>query len=101
MVDHVKEQLKKGQEILPEQMEYLKKATKEKPRLIRQLHEMREEREKLLMRIDKNRNACIRVEGVVYSGVEVTVKEVRKIQHDQVSRCKFVRDGADVKMIGL
>ena len=101
VVDHVKEQLKKGQEILPEQMEYLKKATKEKPRLIRQLHEMREEREQLLMRIDKNRNACIRVEGVVYSGVEVTVKEVQKIQHDQVSRCKFVRDGADVKMIGL
>lgn len=101
VVNNVKQQLQNDQEILPEQMEYLKKATKEKPKLIKSIREMKDEREHLLLRIDKNRNACIRVEGVVYSGVDVTVKEVRKIQHEQVSRCKFVRDGADVKMIGL
>ena len=54
-----------------------------------------------MARIEKNKHSCIRVEGAVFPGVDVTVKDVRKIQHEQVSHCRFVRDGADVRMIGL
>lgn len=101
VVNNVKQQLAKHQEVLPEQMQYLKKATIEKPKLAKSIRDMRDERERLLARIEKNRNSCIRVEGIVYSGVEITVKEVHKNQHDQVSHCKFVCEGADVKMVGL
>ena len=101
VVHNVKSQLASNQEVLPEQMGYLKQATINKPNLIKKLKDMRDEREKLLLRIEKNRHSCIRVEGVVYPGVDVTVKDVRKIQHEQVSHCRFVRDGADVRMLGL
>lgn len=101
VVHNVKYQLSAGQEVAPEQMDYLKKATVEKPTLVKNIRLMKERRESLLTRIEKNRNACIRVEGIVYSGIDITVKEVRKIQHEQVSHCKFIREGADVKMLGL
>lgn len=101
VVHNVKQQLANNEEVMPEQMQYLKKATIEKPKLVKSIREKKEERERLLSRIEKNRNACIRVQGVVYSGVDISIKDVRKIQHEQVSHCKMVRDGADVKMIGL
>ncbi len=101
VVSNVKAQLAGKQEVLPEQMTYLKQAKVNKPVLVKKLRQMREEREKLLNRIEKNKRACIRVEGVVYSGVDVMVKDVHKIQHEQVSHCRFVRDGADVRMEAL
>ena len=58
-----------NQEVLPEQMNYLKQATVNKPLLVKQIRELREEREKLLVRIEKNKHSCIRVEGAVYSGM--------------------------------
>lgn len=101
VIASVKGQLASNQEILPEQKEYLKLMTVQKPIMAKKMRGLREEREKLLDRIEKNKRSCIRVEGVVFSGVEVIVKDVRKIQHDQVSHCRFVRDGADVKMTAL
>lgn len=101
VVNRVKEQLASNQEVLPEQMNYLKQATVNKPLLVKQIRELREEREKLLVRIEKNKHSCIRVEGAVYSGIDITIKDVSKIQHEQVSHCRFVRDGADVRIVGL
>ena len=101
VVNRVKGQLASNQEVLPEQMNYLKQATVNKPLLVKQIRELREEREKLLVRIEKNKHSCIRVEGAVYSGIDITVKDVSKIQHEQVSHCRFVRDGADVRIVGL
>lgn len=101
VIESVKEQLADNQEVSPEQKEYLKLMTVQKPILAKKMKSMREEREKLLERIEKNKHSCIRVEGAVYSGIEVMVKDVRKIQHEQVSHCRFVRDGADVKMEAL
>ena len=94
VVNRVKGQLASNQEVLPEQMNYLKQATVNKPLLVKQIRELREEREKLLVRIEKNKHSCIRVEGAVYSGIDITIKDVSKIQHEQVSHCRFVRDGA-------
>jgi hypothetical protein len=104
-IDHVvatvKSQLAGGQEAMPEQMQYLKQASTSKPALVKQMKEMKDERERLQIRIEKNKRSCIRVEDVVYPGVDIQIKDVRKIQHEQVSHCRFVREGADVKMVGL
>lgn len=53
VVNRVKGQLASNQEVLPEQMNYLKQATVNKPLLVKQIRELREEREKLLVRIEK------------------------------------------------
>lgn len=101
VVANVKSQVASHQDVLPEQMDYLKQAKVNKPILVKKLMDIREEREKLLERIAKNKHSCIRAEGVVYSGVDITVKDARRIQHDQASHCRFVREGADVRIVGL
>lgn len=62
---------------------------------------MRREREELLARIEKNRNVCIKVEGTVYSGVKIVVKDAMRIVKDKMTHCRLVREGADVQMKGL
>lgn len=101
VAETVKNQLAEKQEVLPEQLEYIKRAVKDKPRYLRDIREMKMEREKLLLRIEKNKHASVKVEDVVYSGVRVAVKDASRVVHDNVSHCRFVRDGADVRMTGL
>lgn len=101
IAEGVRKQLEAKQELPPEQVQYIKKATVSKPKLVKELKEMRYERESLLAQIAKNKNACIRVEDAVYSGVKIVVKDVMKIQQDNVSHCRFVREGADIRIQSL
>ena len=101
VAETVKKLLAEKQEVAPEQLDYIKKATVSRPILVKELHDMRYERESLLGRIERYKRSCIKVEDAVYAGVKIVVKEVTKNVHDHVSHCKFVRDGADVRMIGL
>ena len=95
---NIKQALEAGKEPTENQINYVKQAVASKPALSRSLREMRIEREDLQTRIDKHKNACVMVEDVVYSGVRLTIKDVMKNVHDNISRCKFVREGADVCM---
>ena len=101
VVHNVRSQLSSHQEVYPEQMRYLKQATVNKPILLKKLRDMREEREKILTSIERNKRSCIKVEGAVFPGVDLMIKDVRKIQHERGGHCRFVRDGADVRMTRL
>ena len=59
------------------------------------------ELEELKEFVEKNKNSCIKVEGDVYPGVHLEIKDVMMITHDSFSHCKFKRDGADVKTSSL
>lgn len=97
----VKEKLAQKQEITKEQYEFIRQATENKPILKKQIKEMKYEQECLEAMIEKNKHACIRVDGELYSGVKTIVRDAMKIQYDHLCHCRFVRDGADVKMEGL
>lgn len=97
----VKSLLASGQEVMPEQVQYIKQATINKPVYVKEVREMKLERENLLARIERNKTACIKVEDMVYSGVKIIIRDVSKHIHDNVSRCRFVREGADIRMSGL
>lgn len=97
----VRKQMLSQQELLPEQLDYIKKATVSKPLLVKELKSMRHEREAILAMVEKNRNSCIRVEDIVYPGVTIIVKDAMKIQNEKTQHCRFVRDGADIRIKGL
>lgn len=101
MAENIRKMKEAGTELLPEQKEALKKATVSKPQLIKESRQMRQERERILARIAKDRSACVKVEDVVYSGVRLMVKDAQRTVKEQVSHCRFVREGADVKMTSL
>ncbi len=97
----IKSQVSRGEDITPEQMDFVRRATKNKPLLIKEQKENRYERESIIERIDVNKRACVKVYDAVYPGTEVSVKDAQRIIHDAVSHCRLVRDGADVKISDL
>lgn len=101
VAEAVKAQLAAGKGILPEQHEYIRQATKNKPALKKEIRELEYEVDSLQDMIDRNKNACIKVEKDVFSGVKLMVKDAMRIQNEHLVHCRFVRDGADVKMEGL
>lgn len=104
-MDHVlisiKNSLKSGKQITPQQAKYLKVAAVSKPKLQRELESMEDQCAVLQKVIDVNANVFIRVEGVVNTGVKIVIKDISKIVNDTVSKCKFVREGADIKSVGI
>lgn len=101
LAKNVKSQLAMNQEVSPEQKQSIKQMTVNKSVIVKELREMKAKRESLLERIEKNKLACIKVENEVYSGVNIAVRDVSKRVNESVSHCRFVRDGAEIRMKGL
>ncbi len=101
VADGIKKQMEDNQDVLPEQLDYIKKAVKQKPSMLKEIRELKDQREKLLIRVEKNKNASIKVEDAVYSGVRISVKDATRVIHDNVSHCRFIREGADVRLTSL
>lgn len=101
LAKNVKNQLASNQQVSPEQLQYIKQATVNKPIIAKELREMKLKRENLFTRIENNKNACIKVEDSVYSGVKITVRDVSKNINENVSHCRFVRDGGEIRTKGL
>lgn len=101
VAETIRAKLEKKEEVAEEQMQFIRKAAARKPELAKKIREIRYERENILGRIQKNKNACVRVEGIVYGGVKLTIKEAARNINERDSHCKYVREGADVRSIGL
>ncbi|MBO5071877.1 MAG: DUF342 domain-containing protein [Eubacterium sp.] len=97
----VKAKLEIKEEIPEEQMKFIREATVKKPALAKQVRDLRYERESILERVQKNKNASIRAEGIVYGGVKLMVKDAVRNIRDKEQHSKYVREGADVRSIGL
>lgn len=101
VAEAVKQQLAQKIEISPEHLAFIKQATKMKPGIKKEIREMQYEAESIQAMVDRNRGACIKIYKEVFSGVKIIVKDAMRIQNEHLSHCRFVRDGADVKMEGL
>ena len=89
------------EEVPEEQMNFIRGASVRKPELVKKIREMRYERENILTRIQKHKSASVRAEGIVYGGVKLTIKDAVRNIREKESHCKYVREGADVRSIGL
>lgn len=101
VADRMREAVAAGQKLEKEQIAYLKRAAGEKPGLIRKIKKIKLERESINERIQRHKNACIKAENTVFPGVDVSVKEASRKIHENLSHCRLVRDGADVKLDSL
>jgi hypothetical protein len=97
----IKKALKTGKPLTPQQTQYLKLAAVSKPKLKREVTSMEARCEDLQKTIETNRKACVRVEKSVNPGVKIVIKEMSKIINDNVSSCRFILEGADVKAVGI
>ena len=97
----IKKFMQKGNELTPEQTKYLKIAKITKPKLVKEIEDLEIQHDSLQKIIDAATNVEIRVENIVNSGVKIVIKDIIRIINDNISACKFVREGADIKSVGI
>lgn len=97
----IKKFMQQGNELTPEQTKYLKIAKITKPKLLKEVEDLEIQYDSLQKVIDEATNVDIRVENVVNSGVKIVIKDISRIINDNVSACKFVREGADIKSLSI
>lgn len=97
----IKKMIQSGQQISPKQVQYLKLASVSKPKLVKEIQIMKEQCILLEKIIETGKNAFVRVEGNVNPGVKIVIKDISRIYRDSISKCKFIREGADIKSVGI
>ncbi len=97
----IKRSIKSGNELTRQQERYLKMAAVSKPKLTQDIREMEAQREFLQKVIDSAKHVGIRVENTVNAGVKIIIKDVSRNINDNISRCKFIREGADIKSVSI
>lgn len=97
----IKKSIRGGKQITPQQAQYLKVAANTKPKLKKEIENMEHQCEALQKVLDMNSDVCIRIEGVVNTGVKIVIKDITRIINDNISKCKFVREGAEIKSLGI
>lgn len=75
-------------------------AAVKKPKLEKQIADMEAQYSSLQTVIESAKKVSIKVENIVNPGVKIIIKDVARIINDDVSRCRFVLEGADIKILG-
>ena len=75
-------------------------AAVKKPKLEKQIADMEAQYSSLQTVIESAKKVSIKVDNIVNPGVKIIIKDVARIINDDVSRCRFVLEGADIKILG-
>jgi len=51
--------------------------------------------------MNKNESGTIRIENIAYPGVKIIISNIVYYVRNEIHYTKFVRDRADIKLIGL
>lgn len=95
------EKMKSGEKLPPDQEKTLRLMIKKRQDNRSEMKEMESRIDALTEALEACRNASIRVSGNVYSGVKIVIKDMMKIMSEDISHCRFVLEGADVKVAAL
>ena len=95
------EKLKRGEKLSPEQEKSVRLMMNTRPERLKEIEDIdcvvlqrREE-------IEAYKGVSIRVNGNVYSGVKIVIKDIMKIMQENVSHCRFVLEGADIRIAAI
>ncbi|MCM1245684.1 MAG: FapA family protein [Roseburia sp.] len=97
----IKRSAQGDKQLTPQQIQYVRLVASSKPKLEKEILQMGLECKELREVIAKNAKVSIKVNGTVNAGVKIVIKDMSRIINDNVSACKFVREGADIKSVGL
>ncbi len=90
--------IKSGDKLTAEQENSFKLVVIKRKEMVEELNNLNFEVERLQERLAACKDVSIKINGNVYSGVKIIIKDIMKIMRENVSHCKFVREGADIRM---
>lgn len=101
IVDSYRKKLDAGEVLAQNKIDYVKLAAESCITLRYDLKELTKQLEKLQLELNNNENAYIKVENIAYPGVKLVISNVIYYIRKQVHYSRFIRDKADIKIIGL
>jgi hypothetical protein len=95
------EKLKQGITLPPDKVEYMKTQVMTMKTLQAQLAPITEEINRLRMEFISAGRAKVEVQDVIYPGVTIKISDVSVTTKSERKYCKFVKDGAEIKVMNL
>lgn len=101
IIDTYKRKMSTGEMLSPEKLEYIRIATNNCIMLRKELKDCQYQFEQLRAEIGNTDGGWIKVENIAYPGVKIVISNVNYYIKSETHYSKFVRDRADIKVIGL
>lgn len=98
IVDMYSKKLAKGDKLPPDKLAALKQAKQVVESATKEFKENQQQMEQMQEEIMANSNGVIKVQSVLYPGVEVTIADVQMHVRNETKYCRLVRDGADIRV---
>lgn len=101
ILNNFKRKVSNGEKMPPDKLNYIKTATLHCIDLDNKIKEATFRYEQLKLEMNKNESGTIRIENIAYPGVKIVISNVVYYVRSEVHYTKFIRDRADIKLIGL
>ena len=101
ILDTYKKKLVSGEKLAQDKLEFVRTLTQNCITINDQLQSAMEKYDKLKFLMNSNENGSVRVQNIAYPGVKITISNVNYFVRNEIHYTRFVRDKADIKLIGL
>lgn len=101
IIDTYKRKMGQGEKLSQEKLEYIRIATNNCILLRTELKECQSRFEMLRAEIGNSDGGWIKIENIAYPGVKIVISNVNYYIKSETHYSKFIRDRADIKVVGL
>jgi uncharacterized protein (DUF342 family) len=101
ILTNFKKKIANGENIQPEKFEFIKIATRNCIELDEKLRISTQRYEQLKLDMNNTEGGSIRIENIAYPGVKIVISNVVYYVRSEIHYTKFIRDRADIKLVGL
>lgn len=101
ILETYKKKISAGEKLSQDKIEYIRMATTNCINLRTQIKEETTRYERLRIEMSNCDSGCVRVENIAYPGVKIVISNVNYFIRNEIHYSKFVRDRADIKVVGL
>lgn len=96
-----KKKVMSGEKLSAEKLQHLQKLSIQNAEIDKKLEPLIKQYDQLQGKMEENINGKVVVENMAYSGVRVSIGNVMYIIKNTEHHCQFVKDKADIKVLGL
>ncbi|MCR5474385.1 MAG: FapA family protein [Lachnospiraceae bacterium] len=103
VIKTISDKIRAGEKLRPEQVLYFKQLSEQYKAMKEELEEKMNEMGDIMDAIDgaTDRESCVKVENFAYPGTKITINETTTTITKPTQHCRFVREGADIRVKGL
>lgn len=101
IIETYKNKIAAGEKIPQDRLEYIRLATNNCIALRNEIKELMKKSDELRIEMNNLNGGIIRIENIAYPGVKIIISNVNHYIKTETHYSKFIRDKADIKVVGL